>query len=318
MTRLTTFAIVSLVALRLLTGWHFYNEGVKKLEPGFSSAGFLRAARGPLAPLFHSMVQGPYGAYDIFSEPHELGVRPADDPKPTDAWFQNIQAGWTKGLERLRIGGEAGEQLAALRDSHLEQVKRYLKEEELTKSIDEIQHEAWRLEQMKDEAGASPAPFQRDLIAEKESEVWGLMQPWVKTFEGLEADYIEEASALANEAGLGATKAKAALAEPTTLGRVDKIVTWTVLICGVCLFLGFATRIAAVVAAGFLFSLVMMQPPWAGVEIKEFFFWAIEIAAFLVIAALGAGRWAGLDGLLFAGRNTGAGAASSAAAKPAA
>lgn len=301
MTRLSTFAIVSLVALRLLTGWHFYNEGVKKLEPDFSSAGFLRAARGPLAPLFHSMVQGPYGAYDIFSEPHELGVRPADDPKPTEAWLERIDRGWAEGLERLRIGGDAGEQLAALRDAHLETVKKYLKEDGLNKAIDEIQHEAWRLEQMQDKAGGSPAPFQSDLIAKKKSEVWGLMQPWVKTFEGLEADYFDEAAALANEAGLELGKAETALAEPTLLARVDKVVTWTVLICGACLFLGIATRIAAVVAAGFLFSLVLMQPPWAGVEIKEFFFWAIEIAALLVIAALGAGRWAGLDGLLFGG-----------------
>ncbi len=298
MTRLSTFAIVSLVALRLLTGWHFYNEGVKKLEPGFSSAGFLRAARGPLAPLFHSMVKGPYDAYACLSEPHELGSRSADDPGPTDGWVERIEAGWDEGLTRLGrlgVGGETADRLATLRDSHLEGVKQYLEGE--SSAIAEHQHEAWRLEGMKEEAGRSPAPFQSERIAEKESEVWRTMQPWVKTVEGLQGDYFEAVSAASAESGLSARRVAGALSERSLLGWIDSLVTWTVLVCGVCLFLGFATRIAAVVAAGFLVSLVMMQPPWAGVEMKEADFWSIEIAAFLVIAALGAGQWAGLDGL---------------------
>lgn len=297
MTRLSTFAIVSLVALRLFTGWHFFNEGVKKLEPGFSSAGFLRAAKGPLGPLFHSMVKGPYDAYALLGEPHEQGTRP-DGEGPADPWVAKIETAWDEGqtrLGRLGVGGETADQLSALRDSHLEEIKQYLKDE--SDAIGELQHEAWRLEGMKKKAGRSPAPFQADRIAEKESEVWRTMQPWIKTVEGLQDDYFESASTLLSDTGLSAERVKAALSERSLLGWVDFLVTATVLICGVCLFFGFATRLAAIVAAGFLVSLVMMQPPWAGVEMKEFFFWTIEIAAFGVIAALGAGQWAGIDGL---------------------
>jgi thiosulfate dehydrogenase [quinone] large subunit len=55
-----------LVVLRTLIGWHFLYEGYTKLLfpawgqngvpiPPWSSAGYLRAATGPLAPLFHWM-----------------------------------------------------------------------------------------------------------------------------------------------------------------------------------------------------------------------------------------------------------------------
>jgi thiosulfate dehydrogenase [quinone] large subunit len=55
-----------LVILRTLVGWHFLYEGYTKLLhpawgqngvplPPWSSAGYLKAARGPLAPLFHWM-----------------------------------------------------------------------------------------------------------------------------------------------------------------------------------------------------------------------------------------------------------------------
>jgi thiosulfate dehydrogenase [quinone] large subunit len=56
----------ALVALRTLIGWHFLYEGVYKLTlPGWtragvpviewSAAGYLNAATGPLAPLFHAL-----------------------------------------------------------------------------------------------------------------------------------------------------------------------------------------------------------------------------------------------------------------------
>ena len=56
----------SLVILRTLVGWHFLYEGYTKLLhpawslagaplPPWSSAAYLKAATGPLAPLFHWM-----------------------------------------------------------------------------------------------------------------------------------------------------------------------------------------------------------------------------------------------------------------------
>jgi thiosulfate dehydrogenase (quinone) large subunit len=66
MTRFTRSQAVSLVLLRTLIGWHFLYEGYYKLalpawsatgQPlgHWSAAGYLRAATGPLAGVFHSL-----------------------------------------------------------------------------------------------------------------------------------------------------------------------------------------------------------------------------------------------------------------------
>jgi thiosulfate dehydrogenase [quinone] large subunit len=66
MTRLSRMQAVSLVLLRTLIGWHFLYEGYYKLvlpawstsgQPlgHWSAAGYLRAATGPLANVFHSL-----------------------------------------------------------------------------------------------------------------------------------------------------------------------------------------------------------------------------------------------------------------------
>ena len=66
-----------LVVLRTLIGWHFLYEGYTKLLhpawsqsgaplPPWSSAGYLKAADGPLAPLFHVMGSSSWiGALDL-------------------------------------------------------------------------------------------------------------------------------------------------------------------------------------------------------------------------------------------------------------
>ena len=68
---------VSLVTLRTLIGWHFCYEGYVKLLhpawsrdgqplPPWSSAGYLKAATGPLARVFHSIAEASWiGAFDV-------------------------------------------------------------------------------------------------------------------------------------------------------------------------------------------------------------------------------------------------------------
>ncbi len=48
---------VSLVSLRLIVGFHFFTEGKSKIDQGdWSAAPFFSAAKGPLAPYFHSLL----------------------------------------------------------------------------------------------------------------------------------------------------------------------------------------------------------------------------------------------------------------------
>ena len=67
--QLTTLGIISLVALRLGLGWHFYMEGVAKLRSEqFTSKYFLQSATGPLAPLFHGMISDRDGQQRLNAE----------------------------------------------------------------------------------------------------------------------------------------------------------------------------------------------------------------------------------------------------------
>jgi uncharacterized membrane protein YphA (DoxX/SURF4 family) len=51
-----TRAELPLALLRIVIGWHFLYEGwTKLLDPGWTSAGYLSSASGPLAGLFHSL-----------------------------------------------------------------------------------------------------------------------------------------------------------------------------------------------------------------------------------------------------------------------
>jgi thiosulfate dehydrogenase [quinone] large subunit len=64
----------ALVVLRTLIGWHFLYEGYYKLVlpawspagaplPAWSAGGYLRAASGPFAPLFHALAGSPLAAW---------------------------------------------------------------------------------------------------------------------------------------------------------------------------------------------------------------------------------------------------------------
>jgi thiosulfate dehydrogenase [quinone] large subunit len=58
--RLSRWAMVSIVLLRVVIGWHFLYEGIAKLEkPAWSAAGFLLQSRGALSGLFRWMAGNP-------------------------------------------------------------------------------------------------------------------------------------------------------------------------------------------------------------------------------------------------------------------
>jgi thiosulfate dehydrogenase [quinone] large subunit len=57
---LTRGPMIALTVLRVLVGWHFFYEGLTKLyNPAWSSAGFLKQAKGPFAAQFHALAASP-------------------------------------------------------------------------------------------------------------------------------------------------------------------------------------------------------------------------------------------------------------------
>lgn len=76
---------------------------------------------------------------------------------------------------------------------------------------------------------------------------------------------------------------------------VDKIIPWFDTLIGISLILGLLTRVSSFLAAGFLLSVVLSQPPWIPGTDPKAILYAIEFAACLVIFATSAGRFGGLD-----------------------
>ena len=58
--RLAPGPMIAITVLRVVVGWHFLYEGIAKLtSPSWSSAGYLRQARGPFADLFKWLASQP-------------------------------------------------------------------------------------------------------------------------------------------------------------------------------------------------------------------------------------------------------------------
>ncbi|MEO1498462.1 MAG: hypothetical protein AAFV43_15060, partial [Planctomycetota bacterium] len=180
--RYPLLVVCVIVALRLATGWHFFNEGLKKLDPSFSSAGYLNNAVGPVRPLLDVFNPGPYDARSLLAKPVKLGGKPAseapeladwekrygplaakvakngpipplDYPEaaPYAEWLDAVRDEWQANRVRLsRVPGVTDELLAAteaIGDEKLAELNYYLYGE--LDAIGELQHESWRLEQMR-------------------------------------------------------------------------------------------------------------------------------------------------------------------------
>ena len=68
---------------------------------------------------------------------------------------------------------------------------------------------------------------------------------------------------------------------------------------GICLLLGFFTRLASVAGAVFLLAVIATQPPWVA-DATPTIYQTVELAGLLVLAGTGAGRWLGLDFFTYA------------------
>ena len=59
-TTFTRGAMIAITALRVLVGWHFFYEGLTKLNaPSWSAVGFFKAAKGPIAGPLQALAAQP-------------------------------------------------------------------------------------------------------------------------------------------------------------------------------------------------------------------------------------------------------------------
>jgi uncharacterized membrane protein YphA (DoxX/SURF4 family) len=80
------------------------------------------------------------------------------------------------------------------------------------------------------------------------------------------------------------------------LHRIDLAIGWLLMIVGGLLIVGLFTRLAAVVGALFLLSIICAQPPWLATSVQTYTYnQAVEMLALLALATTPVGRWCGLD-----------------------
>lgn len=341
--RIGFLGVAMLVALRVMIGVHFLSAGLEKIDPTWSSASYLRMAKGPLADYYKSMAPLDHDWDLLIDEPLPPAEDYADErryfdkkgslvekpqkkideaghiPYPTDAygpWATRVADDWHRTLKEVKsLPGMTDEQKeaaeAVFQQSYV-RLAHYI--QDTRGGIEEYQHELSRLNKMKESDEATSElepPYIEDRITKKQADLAAMPRPWVAEVAAQENVFHDElVKVVSEEQRESATLVKrlSGIMNPTTqLDKIDTAVMLLTLIAGVCLIIGLFTRLAAVVAAGFLFSIMSTQPPWAeGVmdQVKLIFaYQSIEFIGLLLLAAAGAGTWAGLDGLLWRGRD---------------
>ncbi len=311
-----------------------YDKAHKTWSIHVPTAAVMGQAKGPFAGFIQNQLPGGHGWQSLLAVPEEMtsdsgqqlndwvgayvkrrqselgkGVhKEVEIPEfaPYSEWAKQITTDWkaihtsftsVKGLDEEQIADAAA--LFEVRERRLAD---YLAEESL--DIQAYRHEVWRLEKAGAASGAAEIPFRKERLAEKTAEVSRSPRKWVAGVKKLQKGYVDDLRNILTseqrDSNLGEL-VESALTTPKekNLERVNLAVTCLTLGVGICLLAGFCTRLASIAGAMFLLSIMVTQPPWVpGANTTFFYYQLVELAAFGFLAAVGAGRWAGLDSII--------------------
>jgi len=282
--------VISLVALRLVIGWHFFREGAKKFtDRSFTADPFLRQSVGPMADLYQGMIADPHGFERL------------DKEKTDQAWNDYRE----KVLAAYDADDATVEEAQKLTKAHVEQFQDFLDANNEDMEKFRIKFDQW---QATKKSPMRYVPHQQDLIEKQGLELLGMVSPWLRTVERMREEYrrellelvLDEDTATVHFDDVGTAEASKIaegvmpIDDPADMPLINAFVKWTVILVGVFLLLGLFTRFWAIVGAGFLASVISSQwPGWPGAE--PTYYQAVELFALLVLCATAAGRYAGLD-----------------------
>jgi uncharacterized membrane protein YphA (DoxX/SURF4 family) len=308
-----------------------YDQSRGEWKLVFSAEGFLSGAKGPLAHLYQGQLPSVHNWRDAIANPKQLSseesaqlnawvssyvkrrqgelqqgkVNPPQyvEFSPADAWGKNILDDWKALAEKFvavkDLSDEQRKQAEEVYKRYELHLADFLAEESL--AIEAYQHELWRLQQAQSEPGSREVPFEIARVADLDTRLSSTPRAWVAEVQSMDEGLADALFAiLTPEQRSSATGGRVLkiLKNPETrnLEKMNWTVSLVVTGVGVCLLLGLFTRAAAVVGALFLLSVMLSQPPWvAGANTMFFYYQLVEFAALLFLAAVGAGRWAGLD-----------------------
>lgn len=299
--------MLALVALRAGIGWHFFTQGVAKYEdPTFSSEGFLRQAKGPLAERYQAMIPDFHGFDKALDEllgdnqPEIKDIRQvlADKSNPLDRWANQVKQDWGK----YAADAAAHYAYAETPDNNEKQAADSRLNEAFEKLDDAVgEFRAWLVDNPHDVAywirlqrskTGNEVPFERPRLATQQAEVFAerakLKSQVAKAEKELEADLYNVLSPKNRE------DVEPMAGEESSLAKFDTFLMYSLMAIGVCLMSGFLTRLAALGGAFFLCSVIGTQPPWVP-EAAPTYSETIEMLGLVVLATTSSGRWLGLD-----------------------
>lgn len=273
-------AIAMLVILRITIGFHFLSEGTEKFrDSNWSAKPFFANAKGPLAGQFRQLVWDYDGATRL-------------DMKQTQivwATFRNDVAnhfGFNK------------QQQAEAQVNYAKAVDQY----EYVMNLDANAIQEYRLgleriakldaDPVRD--GVTSLGGQREMVRKQAND---LVSATLKQIDKIWVNYETAQNQLATDEQLAQhppyrlLRPRVAMMDTSV---IDRVVPYFDMILGWLLIVGLFTPIAALAVGAFLFSVFLSQyPPTTGPSSSNY--QLIESLACFVLAATGAGRFAGLD-----------------------
>lgn len=307
-------AAVMLVILRVTIGWHFLYEGVWKIENAdeFSARPFLTQAKGPAAPLFYAMVPDIDGRQRLnlkeTGKEDKEGNAIVTSEAYAGAWAELKQ----KAVEKYRMSDEQATRAEELLALYSESLEIYL-----TESREDIEGYFGSLERLeaRKAAGTNGAAHEKKRLWGEQQKLRSEVGGWLSEIDGMGEEFRAALWNLLDEDQKARGPVHAALCEAEALPvrlpfvstrtqLLDVAVTYGLTAIGLCLVVGFCTRLAALGGAAFLVFVLLTQPPWptiyppapevvghALIVDKNF----VEMIGLLLLATTAVGRWGGLD-----------------------
>lgn len=273
-----------LVLLRVSIGWHFYTEGVEKVEKGdWTAKPFFANARGPFADQFRQLVWDYDGQFRLDRDATMVSWAVFRDQAATHYGFsedqkKQAQANYAKAVEQY-------DWVIAEHSSDLEEF--ILGRDRLTKLDTDGQERRMR-------DGVTSLGGQRETIRKEWLSKGATALGQIDT---IWQSYETAQNALATNEQAAAVPSLKLIPPPTRMmdtSVTDRVVPYFDVAIGICLLFGLFTPVAALAAAGFLGSVFLSQlPPASGPG--STYYQLIESMACLVLAGTAAGRFAGLD-----------------------
>ena len=273
-----------IVCLRLAVGWHFFTAGTEKLNnPGFRASYFLDQAVGPFASFYHGLDEDPFSTAILDLDAQRQAANAIKDAASQHAGDdEDSQAGITSAYAKFTG------RIDDFEDAYGEDLHQHI-------------IEVARYQSASDDANWTGVDFGRAWLKSKRAELKRDAAGWRSDIREFQSSLRADLAAIVGDEHLP----PAAPDRWAEKGWLEQSVTWTTLLVGAGLMLGLFTRLSALVGAGFLVSVMLTQPFWVSSANLDYApYQLVELVVLLFLAAIGAGRFAGLDGLLFGRRSS--------------